>query len=263
MINKKYTIKEVSELLDIKEQTVRYYESKGLVNPERNDDNNYREYTMNDVVHLYYCIKYRQLGLPIKEIKDNFMGGGYEEALRMLVDKKRKEIIKSEALLSYMHDSLKELTELENKDIYIQNIQDTEFVYCEIDEHGGDKKTLDELIPVTDIGAICKFGDAKKNNYTKKVVYIIEKKYLNSFRRYFNIDILKCINIKSGFVLYKKDYVKYETYNQKKEEMIDLILEYVTDLSKIDDYFIVLPQVRYREDSQGIYNYRKIIVPFK
>jgi len=43
-------IKVVSEKTRLTKKAIKYYESEGLINPLKNDSNNYREYTDNDIV---------------------------------------------------------------------------------------------------------------------------------------------------------------------------------------------------------------------
>lgn len=62
-------IKEVEELTGITKQNIRYYEKKGLLNPDRNQENDYREYSMEDVERLKIIKLFRKLDMPIEEIK--------------------------------------------------------------------------------------------------------------------------------------------------------------------------------------------------
>ena len=50
---KKYsTISEISKLLGLSTDTIRFYEKKGLVHPHVNPENNYRMYTLMNVLEL-------------------------------------------------------------------------------------------------------------------------------------------------------------------------------------------------------------------
>ena len=63
------TIKEVENLVDMKKANIRYDEDEGLLAPERNKENNYREYSMQDVEDLKKIKFLRVLGVPVKDIK--------------------------------------------------------------------------------------------------------------------------------------------------------------------------------------------------
>ena len=62
-------IKEVEKQVGITSRNIRYYEEEGLINPGRNKDNNYCEYSEADVWLLKRARLLRVLGVSISEIK--------------------------------------------------------------------------------------------------------------------------------------------------------------------------------------------------
>ena len=62
-------IKEVENLTGITKANIRYYEKEGLLEPERNLENNYREYSEEDIECLERIKVLRLLGVTIAEIK--------------------------------------------------------------------------------------------------------------------------------------------------------------------------------------------------
>ena len=62
-------IKVVSEKTGLTKKAIKYYESEGLISPLKNNDNNYREYTDNDIVKLNLIGALRVIDIPISEIK--------------------------------------------------------------------------------------------------------------------------------------------------------------------------------------------------
>ena len=62
-------IYQVEELVGITKKNIRFYEDKGLLNPDRNPDNDYREYSLEDVRLLEKIKLLRKLSVPIEEIK--------------------------------------------------------------------------------------------------------------------------------------------------------------------------------------------------
>lgn len=44
-----YKIGEVSKILNISKEMIRYYEKQGILKPSRKEDNNYRTYSVMDV----------------------------------------------------------------------------------------------------------------------------------------------------------------------------------------------------------------------
>lgn len=62
-------IKEVEQQIGITRANIRYYEKEGLLTPHRDQENNYREYTEEDINHLERIKILRALGISIAEIK--------------------------------------------------------------------------------------------------------------------------------------------------------------------------------------------------
>lgn len=64
-----YRIKEAAEMLGITQNRIRYYEKKNLIEIKREDENNYRNITKENMLRLQTILNYRELGLSLKEIK--------------------------------------------------------------------------------------------------------------------------------------------------------------------------------------------------
>ena len=67
-------INEVEQLVGIKKKNIRFYEDQGLLHPERNKTNGYREYSDNDVDLLMRIKLLRKLAIPIEEIRNILEG---------------------------------------------------------------------------------------------------------------------------------------------------------------------------------------------
>jgi DNA-binding transcriptional MerR regulator len=61
-------IREVEQLTGLKKANIRYYEQEGLLSPQRNEQNNYREYSAGDVEILEKIKILRTLGVSIHDI---------------------------------------------------------------------------------------------------------------------------------------------------------------------------------------------------
>ena len=62
-------IYQVEELVGITKKNIRFYEEQGLLNPKRNPENDYREYSLADVKILEKIKLLRKLSVPIEEIR--------------------------------------------------------------------------------------------------------------------------------------------------------------------------------------------------
>lgn len=59
-------INQVEELVGISKKNIRFYEDQGIISPERNSSNGYREYSLKDVDKLNKIKLLRRLGVPIE-----------------------------------------------------------------------------------------------------------------------------------------------------------------------------------------------------
>lgn len=62
-------INEVEQLVGITKKNIRFYEAEGLLAPQRNSENGYRNYGDEDVEILRRIKLLRKLGVPIEEIR--------------------------------------------------------------------------------------------------------------------------------------------------------------------------------------------------
>ncbi|MDT9539729.1 MerR family transcriptional regulator [Streptococcus mutans] len=63
-----YSIGKFSKLTRLSVHTLRYYENKGLLRPQR-DGSNRRYYNESDYQWLLFILRLKAVGMPIKEIK--------------------------------------------------------------------------------------------------------------------------------------------------------------------------------------------------
>ncbi|WP_339290261.1 MerR family transcriptional regulator [Paenibacillus sp. FSL W8-0187] len=70
-MEKLYSIQEVSQLLGIPKDTLRYYDRIGIVSPSR-EDNRYRRYSKNDLIDLMNIQIMQYADFTLNEIKGTF-----------------------------------------------------------------------------------------------------------------------------------------------------------------------------------------------
>ncbi|MCL2719132.1 MAG: MerR family transcriptional regulator [Lachnospiraceae bacterium] len=112
----KLSIQQVSELLQISKDTLRYYDKLGLVCPERGV-NNYRSYTAQDVLSLQYIQVLSFTGFTLSEVKQLF---GYMMSCDVenlplifaLLKKKREELTKKVTVFQSMIEYINETEEI-------------------------------------------------------------------------------------------------------------------------------------------------------
>ena len=92
---KEYSIKQVSAMLGLSKDTLRYYDKLNIVVPKRGE-NDYRYYTENDVLDLKFICVMKYAGLKLKSIRiilnnrRSNQSGCLEKTLEILEDKKQE-----------------------------------------------------------------------------------------------------------------------------------------------------------------------------
>ena len=61
-------IKDIANLAEISKESIRYYESLGLLKPVRNQ-NGYREYSESDLNNLFFILNLKKLNLKLDKIQ--------------------------------------------------------------------------------------------------------------------------------------------------------------------------------------------------
>ncbi len=85
------TVGEISKVLGIPAETVRYYVREGLIKPEKNAENNYWEYSSEDLLLITDIMFYRDFGLSINSIRTIFDGLPLED-IGSVIETTKEEI---------------------------------------------------------------------------------------------------------------------------------------------------------------------------
>jgi DNA-binding transcriptional MerR regulator len=70
------------KITGLTKKAIRYYEEEGLIEPCINDENNYREYSQDDVRRLLQISVYRSIDMPMSLIKKILNSGSNEKVLK-------------------------------------------------------------------------------------------------------------------------------------------------------------------------------------
>lgn len=124
-------IKELETLTGVTRQNIRFYEKKGLLTPDRNPQNDYREYTNEDVTRLQTIKMFRKLEISIEDIRlilnqDKDMGGMIEKHLQLLTEQQ-----------NHLKASIEICRELADKDLESLNVTEVLEKMNEIEKKGG------------------------------------------------------------------------------------------------------------------------------
>lgn len=92
-------VKELADLVGISVRTLHYYDEIGLLSPEETTDSGYRLYSNNNLEMLQQILFFRELGFPLKEIKQMISSSSFDkqEALiqhQKMLEEKRSQLDK-------------------------------------------------------------------------------------------------------------------------------------------------------------------------
>ncbi len=94
-------INQVEELVGITKKNIRVYEDQGLLSPERNPENGYREYTLKDVDELMKIKFLRKLSIPIEDIRQVQKGN---KSLSICFEEQSERLSQEVKALEAAHD---------------------------------------------------------------------------------------------------------------------------------------------------------------
>lgn len=86
---KELKINEVASMLRLSADSIRFYEKKGILHPERHPDNHYRQYSMDDIRTLYDSRIFLNMGFTLSEIVAIFSDDSEEDIYRRLHEKRK------------------------------------------------------------------------------------------------------------------------------------------------------------------------------
>ncbi|GAA0608559.1 MULTISPECIES: MerR family transcriptional regulator [Thalassospira] len=114
-----YTVPELADDLGITPRTIRFYEQKGLLNPQRAGTT--RVYTRQDRAKLLLILRGKRLGFSLREIADYLDLYGADptqaEQIKMLLERVRERITDLEEQRQALDVTLDELRDIEQQSV--------------------------------------------------------------------------------------------------------------------------------------------------
>jgi Predicted transcriptional regulators len=218
------TVKQVSDLTGISIRMLHYYDQIGLLKPSKVTDTGYRLYDNKDLMILQQIMFYKELDIPLKEVKKIMLSSNYD---------KTKALENQKKLLLLKCDRIKNMVELINKTLkgeiemsfkefdmseYFNALEDFKKNYKDkiIKNYGGMDK-YDELIEK------CKLKEDEIAKMAIKQYGSIEK-YVEAMKKNFESDMF---TIAEQYDEFKKDILE-----DKHPVLKELYLRMATDLKK-------------------------------
>ena len=103
-----YTVKDLARLSGLTPRALRYYDAIGLLRPRRDGNNDYRLYGPEEVDRLQQILLYRDMGLPLEEIRQLLDAPDFDRAaaLREHLDRLRRRRREMDALIRTVQSTL-------------------------------------------------------------------------------------------------------------------------------------------------------------
>ena len=180
-----YSINELSKLAGVSTRTLRYYDEIGLLSPERTRGNDYRVYGQNEVDLLQQILFFRELGVPLGEIKKIIWSKEYDRT-------------------SALQEHLSALREKrEQIEILITNVE----------------KTI-----ATSKGEYVMSNKEKFEGFKQNMIAENEKKYGKEVREKFGDDVIDASNVKMTG-LTKEQYEKTQKLSEEINSQLKTAFE--------------------------------------
>jgi DNA-binding transcriptional MerR regulator len=103
-----FTVKQLSRMAGITPRTLHYYDEIGLLKPSQVGDNGYRYYGEESLFRLQQVMLYRQLDMPLENIKQIMARRDFDvmSALETHKQELRKRIVHMERLINTVDDTI-------------------------------------------------------------------------------------------------------------------------------------------------------------
>ena len=117
------TVKQISKLAHITPRTIHYYDQIGLLHPDEIGENGYRYYSDASLLKLQQILFYRELDIPLEQIKEIMSSSQYDLVKALQEHKKQlnKRIVRINTLIATVEQTLKHIGGeeiMENKELF-------------------------------------------------------------------------------------------------------------------------------------------------
>jgi len=161
-----YTVNNLSNLAGISARTLRYYDEIGILKPSRINSSGYRIYGQSEVNLLQQILFYKELGLPLDNIKSIITNPNFDE---------------NQALIHHHHELLEKRKQL---DLLILNIEKT-IAFRKGEIKMTDKEKFEGLKEKIVKDNDEKYGKEIREKYGEETVSKSNKKFKNMTKEQF------------------------------------------------------------------------------
>ena len=183
-------IGQAAQLTGLTISNIRFYERKGLLEPERNDQSKYRNYRERDIRRLKQIILYRKMNMPIEKIASMLDDPAVSEEL---VRQQLQELLNKQQEIQGSIDLCRKLAadhayDGENIDFYLNYVKEEEKKgrsFAQLEELVGDFSEYSEFYKVSGDPVFqflfCKVKNQKLFGWVWFALWIAHHTHPNSF----------------------------------------------------------------------------------
>lgn len=192
-------IQELEKRCGVTKQNIRFYEKKGLLHPDRNSENNYREYSMEDLKRLQSIKIMRKIDVSIEDIRQVL------EGRLPMEDLMQKHLVELENRQKELDAGIKICKKL----LYTQLEElDTETVLKEMDEI--EEKGGKFMKIINDYKEFTKMEHKRKFSFVPDNMALKPKEFTEALLAYAKENDLNLVIIKEGmYPLFEIDGIEY------------------------------------------------------
>lgn len=195
-------IREAEAASGITKQNIRFYERKGLLHPERNMENDYRQYSDEDIRRLKSIRMLRRLDFPVEEIRKILEGSEeFKEAVKRQIEslKSRKQDLADQ--IEFLERIEKDGADLSRQEQYLKAMEQA--------EHQG-VRFLDIL---KDYKKVAQSEMKKRFTFVPDTMATTPREFTEELLRFADQEKLNLVVTKEGMIpRFQIDGVEYEAF---------------------------------------------------
>ena len=112
-------VKEVADLVGISVRTLHHYDEIGLLTPEETTESGYRMYSENDLEILQQILFFKEIGFPLKKIKEIISSPSFDRAEALELH--RKMLLEKKSRIDHMIRTIDKTVQYKKGEIAMSN----------------------------------------------------------------------------------------------------------------------------------------------
>lgn len=262
---KKYYTRDLLNFLGVSRDALRFYEEKGLLNPQKNSENNYRNYDVFDIYNLMIINFYKKRGMTINQIQE-LLQKSDAQYVQSVLESKKKELVKM------IYDAQCMLEKLEDTQEFCRNLEGKLNIFTvkglPLYKINGE---ISDFIAIEEYGNLKDIMHSNNNDMLSQIMrYIAFDKDCVTDTKMFIVDVAEIKDESEIYLQYPKCLYTVVEEIQSINEQEDLMknmhrlsAEYaeIHDLTLLGEAFAMIRLITHKESETKAYI--EIFIPFE